>query len=120
MEVLCHHIYEFTKGLRSLVLHTMNAKHLDEATNKLKTHHIDYIVRFVGKDKINIFFGKKQCVDLINSFGNKPLNEYTDEEDFILGVLLGYDKIAECERYMSRKNHSTYSAAGKVKMKEAK
>ena len=64
--------------------------------------------------------GKKQCVDLINSFGNKPLNEYTDEEDFILGVLLGYDKIAECERYMSRKNHSTYSAAGKVKMKEAK
>ncbi len=120
MEVLCHHIYELKKGLRSLVLHTMSVKFLEAAETKLKRHNIDYFIRFVGHDKINIFFGVKQCVDIINSFGNKPLNEYTDEEDFILGVLLGYDKIAECERYMSRKNHSTYSAAGKVKMKEAK
>lgn len=111
MEVLCHHIYEYKKGLRSLILHTMTADKLEEAVLRLEKHNIDYIVRFVSRDKVNIFFGDKNCVELINSFGIKPLNAFTDEEDFILGVLLGYDKIAECERYLSRKKKSKATAA---------
>jgi len=118
MEVLCHHIYELKKGLRSLVLHTMSASFLDAAEAKLKRHNIDYFIRFVGNDKINIFFGVKQCVDIINSFGNKPLNEFTDEEDFILGVLLGYDRIGQCERYLSRHKANAYKAAKNVAVQE--
>ncbi len=119
MEVLCHHIYEYKKGLRSLILHTMPIDKLDAAIRRLEKHNIIYIVRFVGRDKVNIFFGDGNCVALINSFGNKPLNAFTDEEDFILGVLLGYDKIAECQRYLSRKTGIRAVNAQKL-LKEAK
>jgi len=27
----------------------------------------------------------------------------TDEEDFILGTMLGYDRVKQCERYLKRK-----------------
>ena len=35
---------------------------------------------------------------------DKPLNQLTPEEDFILGAMLGYDICAQCERYCARKN----------------
>ena len=27
------------------------------------------------------------------------------EEDFILGIMLGYDRLRQCERYLKRKRH---------------
>ncbi|MCR5453527.1 MAG: DUF2023 family protein [Bacteroidales bacterium] len=100
MKVLAHHIYEYKKGLRQLILHTLPAKYRFEAETRLKFAGIDFLTRQVSPEKINIFFGAKECIEVIKHIGDKPFNEYTPEEDFILGVLLGYDKIQECNRYL--------------------
>lgn len=103
MKVLSHHIYEYKKGLRNLVLHTMQTEDLEDAQSKLKQQHIEYHIQQVNTHKINIFFGKKECIEIIRSFGNKPLNEYNYEEDFILGIMLGYDRMQQCQRYLDKK-----------------
>lgn len=36
MRVLAHHIYEYEKGLRSLVLHTLPSAMEDEAVERLR------------------------------------------------------------------------------------
>ena len=33
------------------------------------------------------------------------LSNLTDEEDFILGTMLGYDRVKQCERYLRRKRN---------------
>ena len=93
MKVLCHHIYEYKKGLRNLVLHTMSSAELDLAEEKLRRNNISYFIQYVTSQKINIFFGKHQCVSIIRSFNKQSLSNFTPEEDFILGVMLGYDRI---------------------------
>ncbi|MDR1877940.1 MAG: DUF2023 family protein [Bacteroidales bacterium] len=103
MEVLIHHIYEYKKGLRHLVLHTLDASLLHKAELKLQQQGIDYIVRYVTCSKINLFFGNKDCIRIVDKIGDKTLNEYTPEEDFVLGTMLGYDRLQQCKRYLKRK-----------------
>ncbi|RLD17868.1 MAG: DUF2023 domain-containing protein, partial [Caldiserica bacterium] len=31
---------------------------------------------------------------------DRLLSNLTEEEDFILGIMLGYDRLKQCERYM--------------------
>lgn len=106
MQILLHHIYEFKKGLRNLVLHTMNKSEQYIAEDLLMRKGICYIIREVSKSKINVFFGKIQCVRIVESFGNKSLANISDEQDFILGIMLGYDRTQQCDRYVKRKNLS--------------
>lgn len=103
MRVLGHHLYEYQKGLRHLVLHTMHAEDRAFAERRLSHNNIDYIVVPVTETKINIFFGKKECVDVVRTFCHKPLNKLSAEQDFILGIMLGYDRLAQCERFLHRK-----------------
>ncbi|MFP4459419.1 MAG: DUF2023 family protein [Candidatus Zixiibacteriota bacterium] len=107
MEILVHHIYELQKGLRNLVLHTMPASLLLLAKEKLEVHGMPYIIKNVSPDKINIIFGARECVEVVASFGNKDLTELTPEEDFILGIMLGYCRIQQCRRFIKRKNSKT-------------
>ncbi len=109
MQVFIHHIYEYKKGLRNLVLHTMSADNLEKAERMLNRHEIEYHIQRVSERKINIFFGKEQCIKIIKSFGDLALNEYSDEEDFILGIMLGYDTTLQCERYLKRKGKKKIS-----------
>ncbi|MCU4166418.1 DUF2023 family protein [Carboxylicivirga caseinilyticus] len=109
MRVFCHHIYEYKKGLRNLILHTMAAKDVDMAIKKLESNEIDYLIQSVSINKVNIFFGAKECVDVINCFCHKSLNELSPEEDFILGTLLGYNQVVQCARYL--KNNENASAS---------
>ncbi len=102
MQILLHHVYEYKKGLRNLVLHTLSNTHKTLVNELLTRKQIDYLLLPVGDKKINVFFGHKACVEIIKSFGEKPLNEYSDEQDFILGTMLGYDGIQQCDRYLER------------------
>ena len=104
MKVLTHHIYEYKKGLRNLVLHTMSSSYRLEAERCLRRNQIDFIIREVGNSKINIFFGSDACVQVIREMGNKSLTEFTPEEDFILGIMLGYDRLRQCDRFLERKS----------------
>ncbi len=106
MKVLCHHIYEYKKGLRNLVLHTMSSDDAKLAEEKLLRHNIAYFVQYVTPFKVNIFFGKEQCVKIIQSFKKESLSEFSHEEDFMLGIMLGYDRMQQCERYLTRNNKS--------------
>lgn len=102
MKVLCHHIYEYKKGLRNLVLHTMSSEEVRMAEEKLVRNDISYFVQRVNSQKVNIFFGKEECVRIIQSFKKESLLDFSNEEDFILGIMLGYDRMQQCERYISR------------------
>lgn len=103
LKVLMNHIYEYKKGVRRLVLYTFNKKYDSFAITRLERQNIDYIIQPVGNDRLNLFFGKKECLDAIRMIITKPLCQLTPEEDFILGAMLGYDISAQCERYCERK-----------------
>ncbi len=105
MKVLNHHIYEYQKGLRNLVLHTMDASYIDQVIKKLETNKIAYIIRTVTDKKINVFFGERECIEVIERLGDQKLNEFTPEQDFILGIMLGYSRIQQCKRYLKLKDH---------------
>lgn len=103
MRVLMNHIYEYTKGVRSMILCTMNKKYERQAVERLESRNISYVIQQVNERRINLFFGKKECMDAINLILKKSLVTLTPEEDFILGTLLGYDICEQCKRYCKRK-----------------
>ncbi len=100
MKVFNHHIYEYKKGLRSLILHTMDSKYHEDAVEKLNRMGISYIVRYVSTGKINIFFGNPSCIRVLELIGDKSLSEFTVEEDFVLGTMLGYGLVQQCDRFI--------------------
>lgn len=102
LHILIHHIYEYRKGIRNMVLHTMDRAERQKAELLLSEKEICFYTQEVNERKINIFFGKPVCVDVVKSFGSKLLSDYTPEEDFILGVMLGYDTNMQCERYLKQ------------------
>ncbi len=103
MKVFLNHIYEFKKGVRQMILYTFDKRYERFATERLKSLAISYEIRPIGNNRINLFFGKKECMQIVKMIINRPLNQLTAEEDFILGTLLGYDLCAQCERYCERK-----------------
>ncbi len=102
MKVLLHHIYEYKKGIRDLVLHTMNSKYRLAATSRLEQNNIAYLVRNVSENKINIFFGNENCIEVLKTFGNKSLTQFSPEEDFMLGIMLGYSRSQQYQRFLSQ------------------
>ncbi len=104
MQILTHHIYEYNKGLRNLVLYTINSEELPNILELLSSKGICYFISKVNENKMNVFFGDEVCIKIIESFGDRLLSDYSDEEDFILGTMLGYDRIKQCERYIKRIN----------------
>lgn len=103
MKVLMNHIYEYRKGVRNMVLYTLNRRYEEFAIRRLDSQGIGYIIQPVGNDCLNLFFGKRECLDAIRLMVTRPLNQLSPEEDFILGAMLGYDICAQCERYCVRK-----------------
>ena len=101
MKVFFHHIYEFRKGLRNLVLYTGPANEREAVEQRLRRENIACVIQAVGASKINVFFGNPICVEVARRFAGKPLNELSPEEDFMLGIMLGYDRIQQCARFSS-------------------
>ena len=104
LKVLMNHIYEYKKGVRRMILFTCNRRYEAFATQRLSRQAIDYVVQPAGKENVNVYFGRRECLDAIRLFVTRPLNELSPEEDFILGAMLGYDICAQCERYCDRKS----------------
>jgi len=100
MKVFNHHVYEYKKGLRSLILHTTCVENYDAIRSKLERSKIPYQIYNINNKKINVFFGDKNCIDIIKGINKKLLNTYTPEEDFILGIMLGYCRKQQCARYL--------------------
>ena len=103
LKVFLNHVYEYKKGVRHMVLYTTNRRYQEFAVGRLNKQHIDYCIQPIGCDNINLFFGRRECIEVIQSLASRPLNQLTPEEDFILGALLGYDLCGQCQRYCKRK-----------------
>ena len=99
LKVFNHHVYEFKKGIRSLILTTEKAKYKDTIETKLNKENIDYVIHDLDHDNMNVYFGEKPCVDVVKTF-NPKLNKLSPEQDFMLGIMLGYDKVKQCTRYL--------------------
>ena len=104
MQILMHHIYEYKKGIRNMVLHTMKSEETHKAKTLLQNRGIIFYIQQVNERKINVFFGNTVCVNVIKSIGDKSLKDYTPEEDFILGTMLGYSRLQQCKRYVTQKS----------------
>lgn len=98
---LVHRLYEHRKGVRQLFMMTMSAQDSLVVVNRLRGEAIEYHVQTVSPRKVNVFFGREACVELVRHVVNKPLCKLTPEEDFILGTLLGYDREQQCLRFLS-------------------
>ena len=101
LKVFMHHIYEYKKGLRSLILTTERTSNKDYIKYRLEKENIPYVIHDVSERKINVFFGNEDCIKVVSTF-DKHLNKLSPEQDFMLGIMLGYDKILQCKRYMQR------------------
>ncbi|MDR1882243.1 MAG: DUF2023 family protein [Prevotella sp.] len=103
MRVFYHLIYEYKKGVRDLALCTLTADSEEKAVWKLEKNAIRYKIQRLKNGNINVFFGKDECLNVANRIcGDKPLNLLTPEEDFILGILLGYSISEQCNRYCKK------------------
>ena len=103
MKVLMNHIYELHKGVRHMVLFTCKKKYSELAIQRLESQGIPYLLQPAGQQNLNVYFGRRECLEAIRLIVTRPLNQLTPEEDFILGTMLGYDLCAQCERYCKRK-----------------
>lgn len=100
MRVFYHLIYEFKKGVRDMMLCTLPASMEKDVKYKLDKNAISYMIQRLNNGNINVFFGKKECLHVARQLcSDKPLNLLTPEEDFILGILLGYSIGEQCSRY---------------------
>ena len=103
VKIFMNHLYEFKKGVRNMVLYTVKREHEGFMTQRLENQDISYIIQEVGETKINLFFGKPECLEAIRHMILRPLNQLTPEEDFILGAMLGYDICQQCKRYCGKR-----------------
>ena len=103
LKVLMNHIYEYQKGVRQMILFTCSKEYEPFVTQRLQRQNINFVVQQAGKNNLNFYFGRKECLNAIRLIVTRPLNQLTPEEDFILGAMLGYDLCAQCERYCERK-----------------
>jgi hypothetical protein len=106
MHVFCHHIYEYRKGLRKLILFTTRQANEANVRDKLSRNEISHVIHDIGGGKINVFLGDPACIEVVRCVGKSHLGRYTDEEDFILGAMLGYDIRGQCRRYLRRKRRA--------------
>ncbi|OON87115.1 DUF2023 family protein [Pyramidobacter sp. YE332] len=101
MEVFRHHIYEFKKGLRNLILHTAPLGDVPEIERTLQAQGIAYRLAYLKNGHVNVFFGSSDCIRVLEIIGKNNLCDFTKEEDFILGIMLGYGRLEECRRFIS-------------------
>lgn len=103
MQVFSHCLYEFQKGVRQLVLLTLEIYELNNIITRLEKESVPYHFQYLKDKKANLYFGDEACVQVAKILSKKSLSELSVEEDFILGTMLGYDVRQQCSRYINKK-----------------
>lgn len=102
MQVFYHLVYEYQKGLRDLCLFTCLDVQEEKIKKSLDKQGIKFSIYPVESDKINVFFGMPECLEIVKQFSCEELNKISVEEDFILGMMLGYAKQQQYARFLTR------------------
>lgn len=99
---LPQYLYELKKGVRPLFLLTMSTPEAELVEKRLEKEGVAFYRHRVSDAKVNMFFGRDWCLDVVRDIVTGPLNALSPEQDFILGTLLGYDREQQCARFMVR------------------
>ena len=75
IRIFLNHIYEFKKGIRNMVLYTMSKEHEDFTVRRLKNQNISYMIQEISTNKINLFFGKPECMEAMRHIITRPLKQ---------------------------------------------
>lgn len=102
MDLFYQLVYEYQKELRDLILYTCDKRKSEDLIGKLRRQNINYTTYPVDEKKVNLFFGAKECLNIISHFSSRDLSKLTPHEDFILGIMLGYGKAQQYERFLTR------------------
>lgn len=103
MDVFFHLLYEHSRGLRDLALYTIAVEQREQVESELRQEGVAFLIRPIEDGRLNVYFGHPSCVEVVRSFGACPHCRLTPEQDFILGIMLGYDRTRQCERYLGRR-----------------
>ena len=68
IRIFLNHVYEFKKGVRNMVLYTMNKEHEAFAIRRLERQNISYLIQEVNANKINLFFFKNALIIFISGY----------------------------------------------------
>ena len=79
LKVFLNHIYELKKGVRQMVLYTTNKRYEDFTVKRLRSQRIKFVIQPVDDERINLFFGKAECIEAIRMMVTRPLNLLTPE-----------------------------------------
>ena len=104
LKVFLNHIYEYKKGVRQMVLYTTNKKYKTFAINRLKSQRIPFVIQPVDEERINLFFGKAECINAIRLMVTRPLNLLSPEEDFIFFWIRYFDLDCDYSEYINMIN----------------
>jgi hypothetical protein len=102
LAMLPHCLYELRKGVRQLFLLTMTQNEAREVQRRLSRERVSVHVQDVSATKTNLYFGQASHVEIARRIAVRPLNQLSPEEDFMLGILLGYERGQQCSRYLDR------------------
>lgn len=106
MELFKNLIYEYKKGVRDMALYTCRTSDFEKYRKVLNLTKTPYHSEHIGQKKCNIYFGNLKCLNILKNFSSTDLNKITPEEDFILGIMLGYSREEQYSRLLKRKNFS--------------
>ena len=67
MKLFLHQIYEFQKGVRSLVLCTMCRTCASLLSERLERLGIAYRIQSVTDSKVNLYFGNRMCLETVRT-----------------------------------------------------
>lgn len=102
LKIFHHHLYELAKGLRPLAMMTLTSDEADAVVAELVGAATPHHVQRACRSKVNVVFGRPSAVATARRLLERRLCDLTDEQDFILGILLGYDREQQCLRYLAR------------------
>lgn len=103
MELFKNLIYEYKKGVRDMILYTCKTSDFEKYREIMNLTKIPYHTEHIGQNKCNIYFGNPKCLNILKNFSSTDLNKITPEEDFILGIMLGYSRKEQYSRVLKRK-----------------
>lgn len=102
LQIFNHHLYELSKGMRPLAMMTLTAETATSVVARLAAAGVAYHVHEACHERVNVVFGSQPAVMAVRRFMVGPLCQLSAEHDFMLGVLLGYDREMQCARYLTR------------------
>ena len=102
LKIFHHHRYELAKGLRPLAMMTLTADEARVVVGELVATGTPHHVQRACRAKLNVVFGRPAAVATARLLLERRLCDLTAEQDFMLGILLGYDREQQCLRFLSR------------------